>query len=57
MDKDPRPIRSYAEVGKIVGLTRQRVYQYEQMALRKLKRHPIIVKLAKEMGLLPEDEE
>jgi transcriptional regulator len=51
MDWDMKAIRSYSEVAEIVGLTRQRVMQIEQLALRKLSRNKEVKRLAEELGI------
>lgn len=43
------PIRSLAEVAAILGVTRGTVQNIEQKALAKLRRHPLMQKLANEL--------
>jgi DNA-directed RNA polymerase sigma subunit (sigma70/sigma32) len=42
------------EVARIVGLTKQRVYQLEKVALRKLAESAILRKAAIELGIDPD---
>ena len=40
-----------AEIGKRLGISRERAAQLERSALAKLRRHPVIQRLAQEIGL------
>jgi len=44
-------IRSQAEIAASWGVSRARVEQIEQTALAKLRRHPVMRRLAKEYGI------
>jgi hypothetical protein len=43
-------LRTLEEVGRIVGLTKQRVGQIEKRAMEKLARHPVLRELARAAG-------
>jgi DNA-directed RNA polymerase sigma subunit (sigma70/sigma32) len=47
---------SQEEVGKIFGVSRARISQLEKSALDKLRRHPVMVALAREYGLQEPEE-
>ncbi len=50
-----RGLATHAEIGKLLGITRARVWQLEQSALAKIAAHPVIRQLAVDYGLIPED--
>jgi DNA-directed RNA polymerase sigma subunit (sigma70/sigma32) len=54
---DRPAIRSQEEIAKLFGITKARVSQIEQAALRKMARHPVLRQLAIDMGVLSETEE
>jgi len=47
-------VRSFAECGKIMGISKARCQQLETRALWKLRQHPLMQRLAAEAGLIPE---
>jgi DNA-directed RNA polymerase sigma subunit (sigma70/sigma32) len=47
-------LRTLEEVARIVGLTKQRVYQLERAALRKLAESTVLRNAAIELGIDPD---
>lgn len=47
---EPLAIRSYEEVGEILGISWQAVWQGEQRALRRLASNPVMQRLFEELG-------
>lgn len=43
------PVRSYSEVGRILGISPQAVRQGEQRAFRQLAEHPLMKRLFREL--------
>jgi len=41
--------RSYAEVGRVLGISGQRVQQIEAQALKKLRENPLVQKMLKDV--------
>ena len=44
--------RTLAEVSDLTGLSKERIRQIEAEAIRKMARHPLMVELAKEWGIV-----
>lgn len=45
---------THAQLAEIFGVTRARIMQIERRALNKIRKHPIMVQLAKDAGILPD---
>ncbi len=41
----------YRDIGKLFGISAERVRQIERRALKKMRRHPILLALAKDYGI------
>lgn len=55
-DKEPRqePL-SYREIGELFGMRPKLVERIAYVALEKLRRHPLMQEVAKEMGVLTDE--